>query len=299
MPSLSQIIRAAGAKAAKKRESFSDIVRRAGAAQRKTNRTRPAQTKASLAGKFNARIEQLIKEGFEADELPARIENPDSYKSSELKKLVSAASKKKSSGVYQQGERLVSEFRRSYTETMVDIINERREKIRKSVESIVPTVGGEPADVERGKMGDLRTKQLRNLKKDRTFRSKKDEDYYIRSLPKMLDAERAEVYRDNIIVALNKNFGQKANNIIAMILKMNPSDVVKAYYVEELFDITTMYEQDENDTGYIDILKEALYRVGAERARSTEKTRQYTKEAVEKSEQREANDIKARILQGV
>lgn len=280
MPSLSQIVREAGARAAKPK------------------RKNPPQSKAALAAKFNARVEWFVKEGYDRAILPDIIEDPELYTHRELRQLVSAATVKKSSGVYQQGQYLLPEFRKSYAEAMVDIINDRREKRSEMIKKIKPTVGGEPADVEeRGRMGDIRAKGLRPLKKERKFRSKADEDFYIHNLGRMLDSERSTLYRDNMIVALRTRFGNKADKMIALLLKAKPDDAVKAYYTEELFDITTAYEQSENDTGYLQILYDTLSQIsGIERANVTKKVRTYADQLQIRYQNRESVDIMKRLM---
>ena len=279
MPSLSQIIREAGARAAKPK------------------RKNPPQSKAALAAKFNARIEWYVKEGYDRAILPDTIEDPELYTHRELRQLVSSATAKKSSGVYQQGQYLLPEFRRSYAKAMVDIINDRRKKRSEMIAKIKPTVGGKPADVEeRGRMGDIRARGLKPLKQDRTFRNKLDEDFYIHNLGRMLEAERDTLYRDNMIVALRTNFGNKADKLIALLLKAKPDDAVKAYYTEELFDITTVYEQSGNDDNYLEILYDTLSTIsGIKRANVTKNVRNYADQLQIRYQNREAVDIMKRL----
>lgn len=280
MPSLSQIIRAAGARAAKPK------------------RKNPPQSKAALAAKFNARVEQYVKEGYDRAVLPDTIEDPELYTHRELRQLVSSATKKKASGVYQQGQYLLPEFRKSYAKAMVDIINDRRKKRSEMIAKIKPTVGGKPADVEeRGRMGDIRARGLRPLKQDRKFRSKLDEDFYIHNLGRMLEAERSTLYRDNMIVALRTNFGNKADKLIALLLKANAEDAVKAYYTEELFDVTTVYEQSGNDENYLDILYDTLSNIsGIKRANVTKSVRNYVDQLQIRYQNRESVDIMKRLM---
>lgn len=280
MPSLSQIIREAGSRAAKPK------------------RKNPPQSKAALAAKFNARVEWFVKEGYDRAILPDIIEDPELFTHRELRQLVSAATAKKSSGVYQQGQYLLPEFRRSYAEAMVDIINDRRQKRSEMIKKIKPTVAGKPADVEeRGRMGDIRARGLRPLKHERKFRSKTDEDFYIHNLGRMLDSERSTLYRDNMIVALRTRFGNKADKLIALLLKAKPDDAVKAYYTEELFDITTAYEQNENDTGYLQILYDTLSEIsGIERANVTKKVRTYADQLQIRYQNRESVDIMKKLM---
>lgn len=281
MPSLSQIIREAGA--------------RARAPKKRKN---PPQSKAALAAKFNARVEAYVKEGYDRAILPDVITDPELFTHRELRQLVSAATVKKSSGVYQQGQYLLPEFRRSYAEAMVDIINDRRKKRSEMVRKIKPTVGGKPADVEeRGRMGDIRERGLRPLKKDRSFRSKLDEDFYIHNLGRMLEAERDTLYRDNIIVALKTNFGAKADKLIALLLKASPEDAVKAYYTEELFDITTVYEQSSNDDEYLQILYNTLSEIsGIQRANVTKKTKAYADQIFIRAQNKENLAVMKKLM---
>lgn len=280
MPSLSQIIREAGARAAKPK------------------RKNPPQSKAALAAKFNARIEWYVKEGYDRAILPDIIEDPELYTHRELRQLVSSATAKKSSGVYQQGQYLLPEFRRSYAKAMVDIINDRRKKRSEMIAKIKPTVGGKPADVEeRGRMGDIRARSLRPLKQDRKFRSKLDEDYYIHNLGRMLEAERSTLYRDNMIVALRTNFGHAADKLIALLLKASPEDAVKAYYTEEMFDITTVYEQSSNDEGYLQILYDTLSQIsGIKRANVTQKVKAYADNLQIRYANKESVDIMKKLM---
>ena len=115
----------------------------------------------------------------------------------------------------------------------------------------------------------------------------------------MLENERDKTFINNIIVALKKNYGDKANNIIAMILKMRPSQVLKAYFIEELFDITSFYETSEADTDeMIEILKKALFDAGGEKARSTAKTRAYADDLLQKSLESEQAELAERMSRG-
>lgn len=236
----------------------------------------PPQTKADIAAKFNKRISELIASGVDPALLPERIESTDLYTHRELRQLASAAGKKNSEGTYSAHGAELPKIRQTYKKAMLNIINERRKKKKKIIESVKTKVAGKETGMKRGEMGDIRSRMYEPLKEDRTFRTQRDEDYFIKSLPKMVENEHDKRFVDNIIVALKKNFGEKANNIIAIILKMNPSQVIKAYAMEELFDIDAWYEVSGDDTDEVlEILKNALYAAGGERSRSTTKTREY------------------------
>lgn len=236
----------------------------------------PPQTKADIAAKFNKRISELIASGVDPALLPERIESTDLYTHRELRQLASAAAKKNSEGTYSAHGAELPKIRQTYKKAMLNIINDRRKKKKKIIEGVKTKVAGKDTGMKRGEMGDIRSRMYEPLKEDRTFRSQRDEDYYIKSLPKMVENEHDKRFVDNIIIALKKNFGEKANNVIAIILKMNPSQVIKAYAMEELFDIDAWYEVQGDDTDEVlEILKNALYAAGGERSRSTAKTREY------------------------
>lgn len=245
--------------------SVSQWVREAGAAARasmKPKRKNPDQSKSALAAKFNKRVQDFINQGLDPSVLPDMIKNPEAFTHRELRQLVSAATIKKSSGVYQQGQYLMPEFRKSYASAMIDIINERRNKRLKVISKLPYYSGGELADVGTvGRIGNIRKQGLKQLKKDRKFQTRNEEDYYIHNLQRMLDAEHPLLYRDNLIVALKKNFGSAADKLISYILKINPDDVIKAHYSEDMFDIVTSYEQNSNDTEYLKLLEDTLKRV--------------------------------------
>lgn len=245
--------------------SVSQWVREAGAAARasmKPKRKNPDQSKSALAAKFNKRVQDFINQGLDPSVLPDMIKNPEAFTHRELRQLVSAATIKKSSGVYQQGQYLMPEFRKSYASAMIDIINDRRNKRLKVISKLPYYSGGELADVGTvGRIGNIRKQGLKQLKKDRKFQTRLEEDYYIHNLQRMLDAEHPLLYRDNLIVALKKNFGSAADKLISYILKINPDDVIKAHYSEDMFDIVTSYEQNSNDTEYLKLLEDTLKRV--------------------------------------
>lgn len=245
--------------------SVSQWVREAGAAARasmKPKRKNPDQSKSALAAKFNKRVQDFINQGLDPSVLPEMIKNPEAFTHRELRQLVSAATIKKSSGVYQQGQYLMPEFRKSYASAMIDIINDRRNKRLKVISKLPYYSGGELADVGTvGRIGNIRKQGLKQLKKDRKFQTRLEEDYYIHNLQRMLDAEHPLLYRDNLIVALKKNFGSAADKLISYILKINPDDVIKAHYSEDMFDIVTSYEQNSNDTEYLKLLEDTLKRV--------------------------------------
>lgn len=245
--------------------SVSQWVREAGAAARasmKPKRKNPDQSKSALAAKFNKRVQTFIDQGLDPSVLPEMIKNPEAFTHRELRQLVSAATIKKSSGVYQQGQYLMPEFRKSYASAMIDIINDRRNKRLKVISKLPYYSGGELADVGTvGRIGNIRKQGLKQLKKDRKFQTRLEEDYYIHNLQRMLDAEHPLLYRDNLIVALKKNFGSAADKLISYILKINPDDVIKAHYSEDMFDIVTSYEQNSNDTEYLKLLEDTLKRV--------------------------------------
>ena len=112
----------------------------------------------------------------------------------------------------------------------------------------------------------------------------------------MLEAERDTLYRDNMIVALRTNFGNKADKLIALLLKAKPDDAVKAYYTEELFDITTVYEQSGNDDNYLEILYDTLSTIsGIKRANVTKNVRNYADQLQIRYQNREAVDIMKRL----
>lgn len=282
--------------------SVSQWVRAAGAAARasmKPKRKNPDQSKAALAAKFNKRVQDYMKQGLDPDVLPAMIQNPEAFTHRELRKLVSAATIKKSSGVYQQGQYLMPEFRKSYASAMVDIINERRAKRLKVISKLPYYSEGKLADVGTvGRIGNLRKQGLKQLKKDRTFKSRAEEDYYIHNLQKMLDAEHPLLYRDNFIVMLRKNFGNNADKLISYVLRINPDDVIKAHYSEDMFDITTAYEQNSNDQEYLKLLEDTLKRISGVKPTGedlTEEQQTYIDELFKKQLNAEREELAQRM----
>ena len=282
--------------------SVSQWVRAAGAAARasmKPKRKNPDQSKAALASKFNKRVQEYMKQGLDPDVLPAMIQNPEAFTHRELRKLVSAATLKKSSGVYQQGQYLMPEFRKSYASAMVDIINERRAKRLKVISKLPYYSEGKLADVGTvGRIGNLRKQGLKQLKKDRTFKSRAEVDYYIHNLQKMLDAEHPLLYRDNLIVMLRKNFGSNADKLISYVLRINPDDVIKAHYSEDMFDITTAYEQNSNDQEYLKLLEDTLKRISGVKPSGedlTEEQQTYIDELFKKQLNAEREELAQRM----
>lgn len=283
--------------------SVSQWVRAAGAAARaamKPKRKNPDQSKKALAAKFNARVNEFIKQGLDPDILPEMIRNPEAFTHRELRQLVSAATKKKSSGVYQQGQALMPEFRKSYASAMVDIINARRAKRSKLIEKLPYYSEGKLADVGTiGRIGSLKKQGLKPLKKERIFKNRAEESYYIHNLQRMLDAEHPLLYRDNLIVALRKNFGDKADKLISYILRVNPDDVIKAHYSEDLFDITTLYEQSTNDDEYLGILEDTLKRISKAKPTSsslTEEQQTYVDELFKRQLNAEREELAKRMM---
>lgn len=240
-------------------------------------RKNPPQNKAAIAARFNKRIDALVASGVDPSLLPDKITDVSLFTHRELRQVASAAAKKNSEGFYTSGKVQLPKIRQSYQQAMLNIINERRAKRKKAAGKEAVKVAGKDTGLKRAEMGDIRAKTYEPLKTDRTFRSQRDEDYFIKKLPQMLESESDKLFVDNLIVSLKKTFGDKANNLIAMLLKADPQKVLRAYYHEELFDIQTVYEIDEDkEDSYIEILRQALFDVGAERARSTAKTRAYS-----------------------
>ena len=282
--------------------SVSQWVRAAGAAARasmKPKRKNPDQSKRALAAKFNARVQSFIKQGLDPEALPDLIQNPEAFTHRELRKLVSAATIKKSSGVYQLGQYLLPEFRKSYASAMVDIINERRAKRLKVISKLPYYSEGKLADVGTvGRIGNLRKQGLKQLKKDRTFKNWAEESYYIHNLQKMLDAEHPLLYRDNLIVMLRKNFGSNADKLISYVLRINPDDVIKAHYSENLFDIQTAYDQNSNDTEYLKLLEDTLKRISGVKPSGedlTEEQQTYIDELFKKQLNAEREELAQRM----
>ena len=262
----------------------------------KRRRQNPDQSKEALVTKFNDRIDQLVKEGFRASDLPDKILFSDEFTHRQLRQLVSAATPKKSSGVYQSGQSLYSEFRKSYADAMVSIINEQREKRRKIAQKTAAYVEGKKTGLTRGEMGDIRSRQFKPLKTDRTFKSARDESYYIHNLANMFRAQRDTTFVENMILALRKNFqAGQADDVIAAILKMNPSQVLKAYFSEELFDIQTVYEQSQGDEEYIGILMKALRRAGGKPQAATEESRARANDLYQRSVEAEKVTLVSRM----
>ena len=286
--------------------SVSQWVRAAGAAARakmKPKRKNPDQSKGALAAKFNARVQSFIKQGLDPEALPDLITNPEAFTHRELRKLVSAATIKKSSGVYQLGQYLLPEFRKSYAAAMVDIINARREKRSKVIAKLPYYSEGKLADVGTvGRIGNLRKQGLKPLKKDRTFKNWSEESYYIHNMQRMLDAEHPLLYRDNLIVALRKNFGANADKLISYVLKISPDDVIKAHYSEDLFDITLMYDIDANDDGYLKILENTLKRISKVKPTGEDLTgdqQTYIDELFKKQLNMEREELAKRMAAGI
>lgn len=260
-------------------------------------RKNPPQTKADIAARFNKRIDTLVTSGVDPALLPDKIDDVSIFTHRELRKLASAAAKKNSEGFYTSGKVSLPKIRKTYQNAMLDIINERRAKRKKAAGNIETTAAGKKTGLKRAEMGDIRANQLKPLKKDRPFRSQRDEDYFLKSLPKMLENERDKIFIENIIVALKKTFGDKANNLIAVILKTDPKKVIRAYYQEELFDIQTIYlESEEYEEEYINVLKRALFDQGAERARYTEKQKTAVDELVKRSLDKEKLELIDRMF---
>lgn len=259
----------------------------------------PPQTKADIANRFNKRIDALIASGVDPELLPEKIDDANVYTHRELRQLASAAAKKNSEGTYSAHGVELPAIRKSYERAMINIINDRRKAKKKIIEKTKTTVAGKSTGMKRGEMGDIRSRAYEPLKTERTFRSKRDEDYFIKKLPSMVENERDKIFVNNVIVAIKKNYGAKADNIIAVILKMRPSQVLKAYYTEELFDLPAFYETSEADTDdLIEILKKALFDAGGERARSTAKTRGYAEELLRKNLESEQAELAERMSRG-
>ena len=295
-PSVRQI------KAPKADYDFSKLIyrsaRRAGA-KIPTGRKQPSQTKEALAAKVNRRIDELIAEGYKPEWLPNKLNTEITAELThrELRALASAASKKKSSGVYlhnkekEQGY-LLPEFRRSYEEAMVEIINARRARRKKDIENAVVKERGivqtdkEGQPLRRAEMGDVRSRTWDPIEiGDRTFR---DETYFIRNLNELLMLERDSLYRDNIVIALRRQFGNRANDIIAALYNADPRDVLRAYYSEEYFSIENVYTADRGDKEYLDILRNALRDAGINvDVKASKETKEWSTGLVKRSDEKE------------
>jgi len=260
-------------------------------------RKNPPQNKAAIAARFNKRIDELVASGVDPSLLPDKINDVSVFTHRELRQVASAAAKKNSEGFYKSGKVQLPKIRQSYQKAMLNIINERRAKRKKAAGMEKVKVAGAETGLRRAEMGDIRVKTFEPLKTDRTFRSQRDEDYFIKSLPKMITAESDKRFVDNLIVSLKKTFGDKANRLCAMLLKADPQKVLKAYYHEELFDIQTVYEIDnDKEDNYIEILKQALIDVGVEDAYYTKARKAYIDEIVSASVAEEQEDVLAHMF---
>lgn len=286
--------------------SVSSWVRAAGAAARASQKKRknPPQSKADLAAKFNKRVESFIMSGLDPETLPNKITDYDAFTHRELRKLVSSATLKKSSGVYQHGQYLMTEFRRSYEDAMIEIINDRRATRKKIIEKLPAYAGGQPADAGIvGRMGSIRDNYFRPLKKgsERKFATVLDETYFMRKLPEMLQAEAEGTLRDNMVYVLKKTYGDKANHLIAQLLKASPDQILKAWYSEELFDIVSIYESETNEgvgDGILKVLSDTMKRITGENAKTTKATKEKADQIFIAHETREAAAVKERMLGG-
>ena len=102
-----------------------------------------------------------------------------------------------------------------------------------------------------------------------------------------------------MIVALRKNFGDKADKLISYILRVNPDDVIKAHYSEDLFDITTLYEQSTNDDEYLGILEDTLKRISKAKPASsglTEEQQTYVDELFKRQLNAEREELAKRMM---
>lgn len=247
-------------------------------------RKNPPQNKAAIAARFNKRIDELVASGVDPSLLPDKITDVSVFTHRELRQVASAAAKKNSEGFYTYGKVQLPQIRKSYQRAMLNIVNERRAKRKKAAGIQDVTVAGEKTGLKRAEMGDIRANQLKPLKVDRTFRSQRDEDYFIKKLPDMITTESDKRFVDNLIISLKKTFGDKANNVIAMLLKADPKQVIKAYYREELFDIQTIYEIDEDkEDNYLEVIKQTLLDVGADNAYYTKARKAYVDELMASS----------------
>lgn len=260
-------------------------------------RKNPPQNKAAIAARFNKRIDELVTSGVDPALLPDKITDVSVFTHRELRQVASAAAKRNSEGFYASGKVQLPKIRQSYQKAMLNIINERRAKRKKAAGMEKVKVAGAETGLRRAEMGDIRVKTFEPLKTSRTFRSQRDEDYFIKSLPKMITAESDKRFVDNLIVSLKKTFGDKANRLSAMLLKADPQKVLRAYYHEELFDIQTVYEIDEDkEDNYIEILKQALIDVGVEDAYYTKARKAYVDELVNTSVAEEQEDVLAHMF---
>lgn len=294
-------------KPAAKKSSISSWVRAAGEAARAEMRKKEAaakrkpQTKADLANKFNKRIDQLAGELWTGEKLlPPKItpELVDELSHRELRKLISSATVKKSSGVYQEGQQLLPEFRKSYQAAMLDIINDRRAKRKKVVEKANVRIKGKVQKDEEGKaikrvqMGDIRAHNFDPIRFKDKFASKNEETYFIKNLPDTLLSERDTLFRDNIVVSLRQQFGDEANDLIEMLYNASTDAVLKAYYAEEYFSIENVYNADRGDREFIEILKNELKRQGVkEPSEITNESRDWSNALLKKSIERERSDF--------
>lgn len=255
-------------------------------------RKNPPQNKAAIAARFNKRIDELVTSGVDPSLLPDKITDVSVFTHRELRQVASAAAKKNSQGFYESGKVKLPKIRQTYQKAMLNIINERRAKRKKAAGMEKVKVAGAETGLRRAEMGDIRVKTFEPLKTNRTFRSQRDEDYFLKSLPKMITAESDKRFVDNLIVSLKKTFGDKANRLCAMLLKADPQKVLRAYYHEELFDIQTVYEiDDDKEDNYIEILKQALLDVGVEDAYYTKARKAYVDEIVSASVAEEQEDV--------
>lgn len=227
-------------------------------------RKNPDQSKSALAAKFNKRIQALISEGFNAETLPEMITNPEAFTHRELRQLVSAATEKKSAGVYQFGGEMLSEIRHSYTEAITNIINVRREKARAKVAKANVTVAGEKFGMKRAEMMDARSQLYQPIQTTHKFAYAKQETDYIKRLTRKAETNYDKMFVQNLLSAVIKRFGNHPDlpTLTATIIKNSVSKVMKAYASEELFDITPIYMSTGNDDEYLQILIKALKQAG-------------------------------------
>ena len=214
-------------------------------------------SKAAIAKKFNAAVDQLQKQGWKAEQLPPKMtpEVLKEYKAKELQHIAKAmetkGKQKTKYGTVQP--KATSDYEHRFT----DVINARREKIRERISNIPTTVKNEETGMVRGQMGDVRADEFQPLKRERSFKSQAEEAHYLQNLAKAGTNYKMEVYKSNLIQTLYTEFGDEAMEIIAMIEKASAEKVMDAYYKEELFSIGYIYEESEKP-GLISVLKQAL-----------------------------------------